>query len=507
MRNRIFILSVFFIITTSGAWAQNLPAFPSAPGQNWKNTWASSLWTSPQSSTTEGRYRSNADDFIRPDSYLGVKFNKWFGMTSFLWAGEEDSDKMIATAGFATRVNGIYYAGFYSGNLWTGAPVNDYTNGIPDTKPNGGENGKAYNIYNNISVSGSNPANNFALLIGVMDMGFRLTYRTNYQSFSKKNIVENGQLYKQYSDANGYIAPQLAWAMAKDLNKNGIRPYISLDLVFYRDYKKTTTEGPDAGGIEGEKIGRSLNRFDPSLAAGLGGYTFYSKDGFKASADVDYVISFNLYNNKYSIVEGGSYKTQKITGEYSAGSTPYIQKSFVSNQFTPSISGSWSQDRLALKLKLNFPLTFSTTRQDSMDLNSSNELIYHGDSNLTKTFTFRPDLRLAFQYKIIPDRFTLNAGARIQATTITIDTIKQENYVNNERQYGIKIHKSKFLNDASGTQFVSRFNIGAAFNLTNNLWAEATTGVTGAYGSGAIKLFATEDGLFSFGSILIGLKF
>jgi len=509
---RVFTIALFLsIITISGAWAQNLPAFPIASGTTSKHTWASSLWTSPQSSTTEGRYRSNADDFIRPDSYVGVKFNKWFGMTSFLWAGEENSNEMIATAGFATSVKlvkDIYIGAFYSGNFWTGSPVNNYIHGVPATAPNGGVDGRAYDVYNNISAASENPpANNFALLVGVLDMGFRLTWRTNYHSFNEDNIVTNNQLYKNYQDEFGYIAPQIAWAMAKDLTKNGIRPYAALDLVFFRDYNKIEANGNDLYGVSGARIGRSLNRFDPSLAAGLGGYTFYSKDGFKLSADFDYVLTFNFYNNEYSIVEDGKYRTMKIAGTYSPASTSYFQKFFVSNQFTPSLSGSWSQDRLALKFKLNFPLSVSTRRQDSMKLDNSNDLIYDGESESATAFTFRPDLRLAMQYKIIPNRLTLNTGARIQATTITVETIQQENYTDNIRDYGLKIHRSKFLNDASGTQFVSRFSFGATFNLTENLWLEATTGVTNAYGNeGAIDIFAPGN-LLSFGSILVALKF
>ena len=507
MRNRVFTIALFLsIVTISGTWAQNLPAFPFASGT--KHTWASSLWTSPQSSTTEGRYRSNADDFIRPDSYTGVKFNKWFGMTSFLWAGEESSGEMIATAGFATSVKNIYIGAFYSGNFWTGTPVNDYDYGVPATAPNGGVDGRAYNIYKSISTTNGNPpANNFALLIGVFNMGFRLTWRTNYQSFNENDIVTNNQLYKKYQDESGYIAPQIAWAMAKDLTRNGIRPYASIDLVFYRDYNKVEAEGNDLNGVSGTRIGRSLNRFDPSLALGLGGYTLYSKGGFKLSADFDYVLTFNFYDNEYSIVEDGMYKTRKIAGIYSPGTTPYSQHFFVSNQFTPSLSGSWSQDRLALKFKLNLPLSVSTRRYDSMKLDDSNDLIYDGDSYLTDTFIFRPDLRLAMQYKVFPNRLTLNTGARIQATTITTETIQIEAYKENIRIYGQKRYTSKFLNDATGTQFVSRFSIGASFNFSDNFWVEATTGVTNSFGNeGAIDLFAS-GGLFSSGSILAALKF
>jgi hypothetical protein len=489
MKNKFFLLALLLLmISAAGVWAQNLPA---------------SIWTSPQSTTTEGRYRSNADDFIRPDSYLGVKFNKWFGLVSFL---QDENNTAITTAGFAAKVNNVYIGAFYSGNLWANAPVNNYTEQEPAVVPSGGVAGKAYDVYNSINVGGEgNPVNNVALLIGAIDMGFRITYRTNYQSFNESGIVTANQLYKNYQIERGYIAPQIAWAMAKDLTKNGIRPYLTVDLVFDRDYQKMETAGPDGAGISGSMIGRSLNHFDPSIALGLGGYTIYNKDGFKGSVDLDYVFTLKTYDNEYSYVVDDVYKTGKIKGTYSQGGNPYVEQSFTSNQFTPSVSGSWSQDRLSLKFKLNLPLTFSGTEQRSMALDNGN-LVYNGTSNLTSTFIFRPDLRLALQYKIVPSKLTLNTGARIQATALTMETIDQVFYIDGVKTASQKMHNDAFINIGSGTQFVSRFHIGAAFNFTENAWVEAATGVSNAYGDGAIDVFA-PGGLFSFGSILVALRF
>jgi len=504
MKNKNFLLLLFLqFIAICGAWAQNLPAFPIAPGDSSKHTWASSLWTSPQSAATEGRFRSNADDFIRPDSYSGVKFNKWFGMSSFLWAGEENSGEMIATAGFAAKTDNVYIGAFYSGNLWTGSQVNNYTEEEPVATPAGGVTGKTYNVYNSISVS-AEPGNNVALLIGAADMGFRLTYRTNYQAFKENDIVTGGKLYNSYETDEGYIAPQFAWAMAKDLTKNGIRPYAAIDLVFYREFKKTK-DASDT--VSGEKIIYSKNRFDPSFSAGLGGFTFYNNDGFKWSFDIDYVLSLNLYDNEYSYIEDGKYKTGKIKGTFSENSNPFIEEFSMSNLLTPSISGSWSKDDLSLKLKLNLPLTLSNSERKSMALDSNNNLIYRGESNSSTAFVFRPDVRLAMQYKIIPNRLTLNSGARIQATTLTFETIEQKTYDGSGNITSTKkIHRDSVLNSGTGTQFISRFNIGPTFYFTENAWVEATTGVSKVYGEGAIDLFA-PGGLFSFGNILFTVKF
>jgi hypothetical protein len=490
MKKEFPLVFLLFLIASAGIWAQNLP---------------SNIWSSPQSTATEGRYRSNADDFIRPDSYAGVKFNKWFGLVSFINNYPDNASDAIATVGFATRVSKVYLSAFYGGNFWSGSPPNNYTERqfTAATAPNGGVAGKTYDVYNNISVA-PEPVNNAALLIGIADMGFRITYRTNFQWFKENNIVTGNQLYKNYHAQEGYIAPQIAWAMAKDLTKKGIRPYVTLDLVFERNNLKVEADGPDADGYSGKKTVYSENYFAPSLGAGMGGYHFYNKDGFRLSVDADYVLTLNIYNNEYSYVEDGKYKTSKIKGAFKQATDPFEEKSYVFNSLTPSLSGQWSEDRLALKFKLNLPLTLTNTRSSFMRLDDTNKLIHKGTEESSAAFNLRPDLRLAMQYKIIPDRLTLNAGARIQASAITLRTINTKTYDNDGYLDEVsKTHENSF--GARGS-FVSRFHLGATFNLTENVWVDAMTGVSNAYGDGAIDIFA-PGGLFSFGSILVVLKF
>jgi hypothetical protein len=485
---------VLSIVTIMGTWGQNFPVTPAAPGLTGTN-----IWTSPQSSTTEGRYRSNADDFIRPDSYLGVKFEKWFGLVSFL---SDDTNAAIATVGYATKVGSLYIGALYNGNLWTGTPVNNYTETELTPAPNGGTTGKVYNVYNQAPNAAGTSVNNVAVLIGVADMGFRLTYRTNFQLFDQNDIVVGttpGQLYKNYHAEYGYLAPQIAWAMAKDLTPNGVRPYVAVDLIFNRDYQKAET----AGGNSGVNVNRSLNYFNPILSAGLGGYTLYNENGFKFSTDLDYALSMYLYDNEYSYLDGTTYKTLNIKGTNSPGTFPLNERFYMSNLITPSISGSWSKDRLGLKFKFNMVVSLISEDQKGMALDG-NKLVYHNSSDTSFAFTFRPDLRLALQYKMVPDKLTLNAGARIQTTSLSLNTIERENYNMGSKTSTQKIHQDSV--NGINENFANRFSLGATFNLTENFWVEATTGVTNTYGNGAVDVFA-PGGLFSFGSILVALRF
>jgi len=483
----LLFIALLFVIASSYTWAQNLPG---------------NIWTSPQSAATEGRYRSNADDFIRPDTHSGVKFDKWFGLVAFMTDGNYNP---LASIGFAGKVNDLYISAFYSGNFWAGMPANNYTEQMFTTgnEPAGGAADRMYNVYNNINVV-SQSVNNIALLFGFADMGIRLTYRTNHLLFNQSDIVTGNQLYNSYLAENGYIAPQIAWAMSKDMvSGKGIRPYVTLDLVFDRSYLKTETRGADADSITGERIQRSANVFSPSLGLGLGAYHFYNQDGFRATLDVDYTLTTSIYDNEYSYIENGQYKIGKINGTFNPGTLPLVERSSFTTTLIPSVAGSWSKERLALRFKLNLPLTLTIDEASTMAVSGSG-LIKNGNNDTTTTFSFRPDIRLALQYKLVPDRLTLNAGARIQASALTLGTIERD-YYNNAGEK-VTSASTKVHNNSFGSGIASRFHIGPTFYFTENAWVESNTGVTNAYGDNAIEIFAA-GGLFSFGSILVCLKF
>jgi len=500
------LVLLLLFITIARVRAQNLPAFPGA-GSGKLSIWSSSIWTSPQSATTEGRFRSSADDFIRPDAYTGVKFDKLFGLASF--QKDIQTGDHYATAGFAARIRDIYIGAFYTGNMWAGTQANNYIEQafLPEDVPAGGDANIPYNVYDPISVSDA-PTNSFAVLVGAADMGFRISYRTNYSSFDQNDIViKKGtgcQLYNNYRIEEGYIAPQIAWAMAKDLTGNGIRPYATLDLVFYREYEKVNEAG---GAISGAKVVNSKNHFDPSIGLGLGGFTFFNEGNFKSSFNVDYALTLNLYDNDFYYVADGVNKTGKIKGTASPGGGgssgySYNEEFFMSNSFIPSVSGSWSTDRLSAKFKLNLPLIFTNKENNQMeDPDHSGNLIKSGLSSTSFTFTFRSDLRLALQYKIILDKLTLNAGARIQATALQLETQEQNNYSTSGEFQSSKIaHNNSF---GAKNEFLSRFSLGVTFNFQENFWLETIAGVTEDTG---VDIFA-PGGLFSFGSILIAFKF
>ena len=480
------------MIVAGGLWAQSLP---NIPGTN------NGIFSSPQSDASQGRMRSNADDFIRPDAYTNVQFEKWFGITSYGQPGR-------ATAGLATKVGGLYLSAFYNGNFWAGRPANNYTETEKDLW---GDGYKTYRDYGTPTVTptGTRPINNAAILLGVGDMGFRLTYQTNYLTFKKSDIfaeapVGGPQYFKSYKAENGYISPQIAWSMTKDLTAIGIKPYVTVDLTFQRDslegevylFSKTETSG--------EVILSSKNYFEPKISFGLGGVTVFNKDGFKGSVDLDNDLYLRVYNNEYTYLDSNyKPKSSKIKGLNDEDAL--TTNSYARDVVTPSASGSWSSGNVALRFKLNLPMTITGTEVTEMDIkDDKGTLQKDGDNTKTSTFTFQPDLRLALSWKVFP-KLALYVGGRLRTTPLTGETVTVKTYTDDKEDEHSTIKKKN--NSASGT-FTHNLRLGTTFNISDNVWVEAQTGLWDSEGKASVfGTGSTSWGLFEFSSILIGLKF
>jgi hypothetical protein len=486
MKNKILGLTTAIalsMIVAGGLWAQSLPG---------------NIFSSPQSDASQGRMRSNADDFIRPDAYTNVKFEKWFGMTSY---GQSNR----ATAGLATKIGGLYLSAFYNGNFWAGKPANNYTESEANLW---GDGYKTYRDYGTPSVA-TGPVNNAAILLGVGDMGFRLTYRTNYQSFSKKDIfaeapVGGKQYFKSYKAENGYIIPQIAWSMTKDLTAIGLKPYVTVDLAFQRDSLKgevyiTKTE------TSGEYIFSSGNYFEPKISFGLGGITVLNKDGFKGSIDLDNDLYLRVYNNEYTYYDNtGKPKSAKIKG-LNDDTNGLTTNSYFQDVITPSVAGSWSSGNVALRFKLNLPMTIIGTEVTDMDIkDDKGTLQKNGDNTKTSTFAFQPDLRLALSWKVFP-KLALYVGGRLQTTPLSSSTVTEKTYTaDKEDEHSTTKEKNNGFGTAAGV--THNLRLGTTFNISDNVWVEAQTGLWNSEGKASV-FSTTSWGLFEFSSILVGLKF
>jgi hypothetical protein len=473
---KLILIAVIFSVIAGFAFPQAMPGG----------------FESPQSAATQGRYRSMSDNYIRPDAFSGVSFKNYFLMTSFAAVNR-------ATIGFATKVNNLYIGIGYFGSFWANYTAYNST----EIRSNPWDTGvRTFSRYDTITPTGERPENRLALLFGLPNMGFRITYSTRHEFFSSEDILYNEDYYKSNKAAAGFISPQLAWALTKDLTPNGIRPWATIDLNFNRNYQEFEIYESNGTAL-GKQINHSQNYTEPVFSTGLGGYTFYrNESGFRASADLDYTLTITSYKNEYSYFDGTNFKISTIKGANINGNLTETEST--ANLFTPSVSGQWSGGNLALRFKLNLPVTLTNRESTGMAINNENpmdgRLEQHGNDSKIITIGFAPNLRLAAQWKILSN-LTLNVGGRITVNAISRTTTKSESY-----DQGIKPPDSVTLKQITKTfgGTANQLSAGVTFNATSNLTFEAACGVS----TGGINVFSSDtDGLLNFTRLLVSLKF
>jgi hypothetical protein len=510
---RIFVLSIALLlsmIAVSGLWAQTT-------GPDHGNN------ASPTNFGTSGRYKSSIDDFIQPQDYLNLKLNNWFGYAAF---GNPGSTNLLTPRlGFAKQISNIYLGLYYSGTFWNG--LNDFTS-TEKTETTFFGSDKSVNQYT-IPASLTRPDNSVAVILGVANMGFRIGFSSTFDTFNKSETLTDGtDFYKSYVLETGNLVPQLKWGMAKDLLPQGIKPYATVTLGFERNNNKYE-QYESASKTEGEYVVNSANIIHPVFDVGLGGFTFYNKDGLKGAADLDYTLDISSYDdNEYSYLDGsGNFKTKKITGtargKYELEDDPddpinnpqisvyrpeIIERSKIINKIIPSASVSWSSGNLGVKAKLraNFDITNETST--AMAPKADGSLQKSGNDTTIDTFAFTPRLDLGLQYKLVPNKLTLNVGGRIahQITSTTTDTKVYAAGTEDKKKATKTIKTDYRASSNANTDRVDTYRLytGAALNFTDNVALEAVTGI-----QSGVDVFATggSNGLFSFGSLAFSLKF
>jgi len=448
-------------------------------------------WQSPQSIATQGRMRSTADNFIRPDAYAGAGIKDWFAMSAFRGGA---NSTFSTNLGYAKNMENLYIGVYYGGNFWGGLVNHSFTETYVDWAGSEAGTLKQVPVYSGIGFATS-PRNVLAVLIGVADMGFRISVDSTYQGFSGSDIQVAGTDYKSYEAGNGNIFPQLAWSMTKNLTPNGIRPYAMLDLRFANNFLKT--EAATIGTSAGEQIARSQNTLTPVFEIGLGGYNLANLNGFRVSADADYTLTLVMYNNEYSYLNtDGKYVTEKIKGLNTNG--VFTENSSMTNRFRPSIAGQWSNENFAFRTRLRMAISYQSTTVTQMTLNAENKLEKNGTETETGTFLFNPHLELAMQWRIVP-KLALNAGGYIDFGNLGTVTTEVQPYANGTATENTATKQVSYtLGSPTNT-----LTLGVTLNPTNYLTFEASSGVSTG---NSVSVFS-DTGLFNFTNILVSFRF
>jgi len=469
-------------------------------------------FTSPQSTATAGRLRSNADNFIRPDSYAGINFNKIFTVVSY-----DTTTK--ANLGFAAKAGSIYIGAYYGGTFWANVPTVSYTESDETWL---GVNHVTHRSYTALpTFTGSSPSNTLSVLVGISDlMGIRLSFFTDKRYFQDGDFLVGANQYQNYETEDGAIQPQLLWSMAKDLTPIGIKPYAAIDLKFNKDSTRHTSykyvSASDSWIADDERLDSSDISNIIKFNVGLGGVTLVNKDGFKFSADLEYALNVTDYNNDYeyhdtSASDPVNYHWVIVSGfkGYVSGGS-YYEISASSHTITPSVSGQWSGGPLSLRFKVNFgvPISVNSYTQKSLVYkNNVYQLENNGRDGTQTSVGFSPSINLGAQWKIIPT-LALNLGGKITVSGITTTTNEYSQYgTNADGVSGVLLPYTsvKTVSNSTGANFTNTVSMGVTINATDNLTFEVGSGATST-----INVFgnsAGDNGLLYFTKLLVALKF
>jgi hypothetical protein len=500
----LIVVMVFSLLTVSGGSLYASPFF----------------FTSPQKTATATQFRSDADNFIDVRRYAGIEFDNFFGVVSFQNADlSQVGQSNMMQLGIAAQFGSLYTALYYGGNTLA-LPEQAYREDKDGTR-----------IYANfprlILPSGVLPRNEAALLLGVADMGFRLSFVSTYNPNKLKDFyfgtAEPYVVIKNYQGEHGSLNPEIAWGMAKELVPGrGIKPHLYIDLDFFRDYEKYDTG-------TGDRINKSENDFTLGITAAAGGFSLINENGFDFGVDLWYTLNLKTFGNEYSqkqydsaaatpgmvIIPGKvvSFTGKKTgtggnvdAGDPALGLYDYYDVSCNNHLITPYLYTSLSGDSLELSAELGLEFGITSSNNTGLITNDSAP-VKHGTDTKTTAFSFIPSLDLGMQWAIVPDKFYLNAGGHIQFLAVNMETSVIDTY---DRDSKVGDTTKSIKNTFEGAS--TALSVGVTFNVTPNLGLQAMSGV-GIGTNNNISVFGTgntagnTNGLAVFSQIMVTVKF
>ncbi|MDR0474335.1 MAG: hypothetical protein LBH43_11770 [Treponema sp.] len=460
--------------------------------------------TSPQAQGTAGRFKSDADLYMAPDSYTAVEFDKYFAFASY-------GNNKLAQLGYATRLSDLYLGLAYQGNLFVGLQSQPYM--ISDQGSFKGSTDKEVKTYPYVSpMNGADNVNNAAVLVGVGDMGIKLTYKSHYQKWNPKEFVAAGTDYKSYLTEYGDINPILSWGMTKGLLDAGVQPWVDLGFNFHRDYAiRETYTGTTAN--EPDLI-KSNNSTLISLGLGAGGYDlFEGSNGLSWWADLEYYLDLKMYSNEFQYTKAGKRELGKING------LGMSEMSANKHELDLYLGTGWKGEKVASKLVLILPFVLDNSTDRSMrqkgGVSDTADLEQDGSEDKTSTFSFTPTLKLGTMWDL-NDKLSVGLGGVVKFNLAPMTTINSEDFTAGTADTD---SKSKLVvygewdptaNSGAGgysthPETSVEFSVSFTLRPSQNLFIEACAGVDA---NNALEFFGTNgNGLGSFSQILVGVKF
>ena len=529
---------------------------------------------SPSHYATFGRLGAPGwDDIISVTTYSGVPIKNFYGAFGFSRQASSGTAINSTTGtngyfGYAQKIGKAYLGVYYGGNLFTGYYKPHYTEmsaegGVPFASLDPANTSvwtdtagsfKKFKVFNeDIELDSHSNDNRVAVLIGIANMGFKVSYASTHTSYKEDDVaintfgaaadwdldpntpntseIKSTMFLKSLETAHGWIAPEFHWGFVKALTDNGLKPNVKVVLGWARNYAKGEEyTGSATVASRGEQIFWSQNFFQPSFNLDTENYNFWkSASGFSVGERFDYTLTLRSYNNDYSYLDrtintAAKYETDSIKGFVGMdanGNTTYNEYSYNSHLLRLRTNAAFDEGPLSLRARLYTPITLTNQSitefsegtyvapgTTSTSFQKSGKLAKDAETSMF-TFEFAPYVELAARYKAFNNKLTISMGGKFSMGGIKWTTTETDYYATpagaidpDSRSKVANTSETEYKNEWGN--WASELRAGFMFYLTDKFAVDLATGIY----NGKVSVFeGGSGGLFNFGQVMAHLYF
>ena len=494
--------------------------------------------SSNTNTATATLFKADADNFITVDRYSRVSFDKGFAFVSGGVYNAGTTPKGKLNVGYATTLGSLYLGAWYQGNIVEVTKPDSQTEKTTVTSNYDNERNILTDTETKTEYGTSwvNSANQFQLLIGVANQGIKVGF---YESLAQNKqagnatrpttVIDYKDGHKDYFNAvdeykqdKGYLRPYLGWgtdiAVSDSLK---LRPYVDFGVEIYKEelldkysnYTKINGKKQDTDTTFG--AGHSKGYVAPQATVGAK-IDIPTDSGANTTTILEYAVDVRLYKNsaeatgfsddaiKGTVTWDKDAKVKQVTKAFDGSTTitdiklNYDEQKYAKHTITPQwmVTGSPASGfNLGFKTTAPVAITANSSKQyseqhslsnftskyESKDTNKSSTEITrtNGEQSTTTATNFKWNLMVGTQYKLIPDRFTINAG--ITATPIDLTHTVKRTAGNNVKSVTTTTEKDGDGNVLDNGKTVTPNNAIADSVAVTDTWAGFAGGVSGGF--------------------------
>jgi len=444
--------------------------------------------TSNTKAATATIFTTDVDNFINYHKYGSVlkDDNRWFGfITGAPYTVGSNSPTGKLSAGYARTLGSVYLGAWYQGNIYQNTSLSGGDKTVTMTSTYDDDSRKLAQTTKTTQYNPGwvNNTNQIEFLIGVAGQGIKLGFveslysNEHEHSTNRDETITNNQdgsidytgVTDEYTASGGTLKPYLGWGTNLAIGGANLMPYIDVSLdIFsdtlvdnYRNYStfngKKTSETTSVG--KGNNTGylRPVGTVGAKL-------DLAKKETIQTTLELKYKIDMKLYSSDYDATGLSGTVDGDVSWDegYVNRKSRYIdrtvtstdltlkiaEKTDISHSVTPiyKITGeptSGFRVGFSAQIPLSYQLTTNNQYSDTYTITDTKynaggvgstrtTTLAHtpGDNTETSNLSARIDVNLGASYKLIPDRFTINAGIKATPTIFThTETKKSANSV------------------------------------------------------------------------------